>query len=75
MQVEINSEDIEEYAVKVAKAQLREQVKTLIAGEMEGLNNFSKLRSDVWSLQREVRRLSERLAKLEKRRWWKRERL
>lgn len=72
MKIDVSTEALEEYASRIARDKLRGQVKDLVKGEMDALQNFSKLRQDVWQVQAEVRRLQERCDKLEKQRWWKR---
>lgn len=72
MKIEISTEKIEEYAARIAKDQFRGQVKDLIKGEMDALQNFSQLRQEQWRLHNEIRRLQERCDKLEKQRWWRR---
>ena len=74
MKIVVPTAELEEYASRIAKDKLRGQVKDLIKGEMDALQNFSQLRQDMWRLQTEIRRLHERCDKLEKKRGWHRER-
>src|SRR5262249_41599143 len=70
MKIDVSTEKLEEYATRIARDQLRGQVKNLITGEMDALQNFSQLRQEQWRLHNEIRRLQERCDKLEKNRWW-----
>ena len=71
MEIEIDSEEIENYAVRVTKQMLRKQIKDLMAGELEALKNFSQQNQKIWDLSRQVSLLEKRIERIENKKWWK----
>lgn len=73
MNIDIDTKFIEDYAVKLAKQQVRAQVGDLIKGEMDALKNASEMQQKILNLQRQVTSLEMKFTRLEdkmKKKWW-----
>jgi len=69
MKINVDTQELEDYARKIAIQSIRGQVGNLIKGEMDALKNFSDMNQKIWAMQREVNTLKEELTKLKKK-WW-----
>lgn len=68
MKIDVDTSTIEDYAVRIAKNKIRDQVNGLVKSEIDAIQNFDEMKNRVASLERRLYTIEQAL---KEKKWWK----